>query len=131
MYRVWDKEEKRMIYFSNVEKEDYCLALTLEGGLYDIAYGRADFGPVTDSFIVMFDTQKKDKNGQLIYEGDILNTQFNELAIIERGEGVACVGLVLRNVRDKTLRTVFTWENYEIVGNIYENPELNKNKIGD
>ena len=73
----------------------------------------------------------KDKNGKEIYEGDIINNmylgfddnQYEGLYKVYWAEGHG--GFAIELIKDKYV--AFTLENLrscEIVGNIYENPEL-------
>ena len=86
--------------------------------------------PASD-FILMQSTGLKDKNGKEIFEGDIVkyksgcNTYTEEVAYDKNFAGFG--------VRDANTDIIFTfWElaedidliSLEVVGNIYENPEL-------
>lgn len=62
----------------------------------------------------------KDKNGKEIYEGDIV-TNGGIKAYIRYAAGAT--GFVL-NYKDTYIGMPADWENKEIIGNIYENPEL-------
>lgn len=60
-----------------------------------------------------------DKNGKEIYEGDILKDYDNEqIAVVsfEDGSFIATY--------ENISTTIFEWSGEEIIGNIYENPEL-------
>lgn len=77
---------------------------------------------------IMQCTGLKDKNGKLIYEGDILrNTLTNKYA------SVAWHNTGAGYVWSKTIPNSYLYEfgalfrvfgKYEVIGNIYENPEL-------
>ena len=71
-------------------------------------------------------TGLKDKNGKEIYEGDIIETNFKKFI---KGSIDFYLGeYVLRNcsfVQSLNTLIIYKWK-VEIIGNIYENPELLK-----
>ncbi len=140
-FRVWDKEKQRMIYdgILNPESADSIyLDITLSGcicaqidddgnknGLWEhdirIENGRLE---------LMQYTGLLDKNGKEIYSGDILKCYDKhwEETICWVDFNLAAAGYV---VKDKTckenewLTQIYCFDNgMEIIGNIYENPEL-------
>lgn len=111
-FRAWDKEYQEMKY--NAEQAyDGC------GQLHAIDC----FGQLLEeeNYKVMQYTGLKDKNGKEIYEGDILLTKD-----IEGEKYQTCVtyenGMFLSG-EEPLYDDVFLFEA-EVVGNIYENPEL-------
>lgn len=89
----------------------------------------------TENPIIMQYTDLNDKNGKEIYEGDILKDHHLVLFSAKKGEiYVDCYAVVTwlhggfyaRQIGDEKLRSL-SIENYEIIGNICENPELLKN----
>ena len=125
-FRVWDSERKRM-----------SLPFKLDG--FTIFFTddtiRFQFLSDTNRFKIMQYVEFSDKNGKEIYEGDILRTTMTlvwDLYLdnyIEETEVITTVveyqppRFTQRCVDDGLLYT-FDMEDFEVIGNIYENPEL-------
>lgn len=77
------------------------------------------FKPIAIPYVVMQYTGLKDKNGKEIYEGDIINHIHGtkERVFYDRGKF---------NVTSRvdSILLYYVLDNLEIIGNIYENPEL-------
>jgi len=115
-YRTWDKENKVMITFNNMERCDV--------SFYEMA--RGEYG-----FILMQYTGLKDKSGKEIYEGDIVsngnkNKKYEDIFEIYFDRGEFLAGCKRGIIGGKTLG--FWSDNLEVIGNIYENPELLSNQ---
>ena len=127
-FRAWVKSENVMIQHREVIERAH---LQFEDRLGQ------------DNDIVMQCTGLKDKNGKLIYEGDIVYfKEFHNRDDKDRGYGVVEFGdttsghgytigycLNLNKCKQKNLRPTgfhrgLTGHILEVVGNIYENPEL-------
>ena len=121
-FRAWTEEGKVMYYDVYPFKDD-TLLLSYDGIAFDEV-------PASD-FILMQSTGLKDKNGKEIFEGDIVkyeagcNTVTEEVAYDKNFAGFG--------VRDADTDIIFTFLQLadvvdliflEVVGNIYENPEL-------
>ena len=129
-FRVWNKIYQEMFYtsFSKNNNYDEKIYLTLDGQL------RGDFkycGDVdcSENYVIQQYTGLKDKNGVEIYEGDILifrpcydeslGGQFgNSVFSVYFADGAFRFGDQLADQEGASY--------YEIIGNIFENPELLK-----
>jgi len=118
-FRAWDKRERKMYY--DVQDE------------YDSTFPSFATLLNNDFFEVMQSTCLKDKNGKEIYEGDIVE--------IECGCGYKDKMPIEWNCNSYKLKQ--TWSHdfpdgelelcqlkrTEVIGNIYENPELLEEKV--
>jgi len=107
-FRAWDKEDKKML-------NDYATYLMLcrEGG----------FDESKRNYDLMQYTGLKDKDGKEIYEGDVVRTnEAGWIAKVKWFEGkFVCVDNKGGFSGDLTSCLL----EGEVIGNIYENPELN------
>ncbi len=107
-FRAWDKIEK--IMYLDVQDE------------YDFICGSKiaeSFGELLEDedFIVMQFTGLKDKNGKEIFEGDILFDGTVKSFVIWKEEE-SMFGI------NNGKYELGYYNNWEVIGNIYENPEL-------
>ena len=103
-FRVWDKENNRY-------EDD----LYYEAGDLQVACVNKIFEEyISDGRIIEQCTGLKDKNGEPIYDGDIVTDGEDNGRIYWKNTGWAC--------------TMFLWqkkpEELEVIGNIHYNPEL-------
>lgn len=96
-----------------------------ENGVSEIDSDNIGSGSFDEYWITQC-TGLKDKNGKLIYEGDIVKNWDNLIyQIIWLGD---CACFMVENIRSKNKLSIYALislqNNLEIVGNIYENPEL-------
>lgn len=128
-FRVWDKNNKSMHEVRSIWIGDdfplnshvvYSLGNTVE--------------VIFDDIELMQATGLKDKNGVEIFEGDIVLVSVsdgysyldNETTIVQQSEfhaGLICK-LPVSGVEYRIFKRSETGYEYEVIGNIYENPEL-------
>lgn len=116
-FRVWDKISKKMATPHAIIEESPAF-FTLEHG-YII--------PKPDDIVLMQCSGLKDKTGKLIYEGDIVNYESAETnllsVIIEWQSYEAAFWLKDKN---GICSSICDCADFELLGNIYQNPELIK-----
>ena len=123
-FRIWDKDNNKMLHYDN----DIVPCITLNGVLQDCS--KEVSSNVSYKYELMQFTGLKDKNGKEIFEGDIMGEvlgglyvkwcdkckQF-QLHILNLNECMACGG-------DLHWSEFVTFDDNEVIGNIYENKEL-------
>jgi len=100
-----------------VDQQGHVLEHTDEHGVCDMHF----YLQGKPKYTLMQFTGLKDKNGKEIYEGDIVRTDEASWVaqVIYHRDCFMCTGL-----DSKGFSVVCNWENFEVIGNIYENPEL-------
>lgn len=130
-FRIYDTDEKEMFYQEDIDYIDFITGIVFihqeDGYDYLLDY-KSDDGKL------MQYTGLKDKNGKEVYEGDIIESPLWE---VEPYEIVfKDYAFKARDIRKKImygsdlffdiddLLTGCVGETFEVIGNIYENPEL-------
>ena len=112
-FRAWDTKGKAGML--DLTEEDFELYVMAQG---DIVVREKYFSASTTRFVLMQFTGLLDKNRKEIYEGDILSVGFQKGEVYWHEEYAMYIG--------KDIGASHEWKGGEIIGNIYENPELIK-----
>ncbi|HET0653353.1 YopX protein [Streptococcus pneumoniae] len=132
-YRAWIKTEKRMFFSDDILAIDYeneeivTQQIYFENGLPD---DRDIYCYNPDEIELMQSTGLKDKNGKEVFIGDIVKCTRGcpHEVYLEKEYGGTYIG-GMPAIYLKGLLSGYAWtEDEEIIGNIYENPELLEDK---
>lgn len=118
-FRAWDSAKKEM--FTDT------FAITESGQVVVVEQEFVTSTPdyiFVEHLVIMQSTGLKDKNGKEIFEGDILGTQdglLNGVVEYRTDLGMLTNSLIRYNNFERLCNVA---SDREIIGNIYENPEL-------
>lgn len=118
-YRAWDSAKKEMF------KDTF--AITESGQVVVVEQESVASSPdyvFVDHLVIMQSTGLKDKNGKEIFEGDVVKCN-GLLGTIESFKAMWICSFVKYNNYQKV---GFFAQEIEVVGNVYENPELLEDK---
>ena len=117
-----DRFKFRVVYYNDVEKKYFIFEpdlISADGTARAYAYGESGADEYYDTVMLNQCTGLKDKNGKLIYEGDIVKETLKDFTNEE----------IITVVKWDKLNASYNLENSqncerEVIGNIYENKEL-------
>ena len=120
-FRAWDNVNNQMLDVQELNFEDcfYGGYTTVRTTMY------SDYFDIREIPIMQY-TGLHDKNGKEIYEGDIVriivNNNIEKICKVEFKNGI--FGVMFSKNKDLTAFPHFCNTTFEIIGNIYDNPEL-------
>lgn len=119
-FRVWDKKKEMWSNYQIVDNMIYFMDKVTGVWIRDNKY--------PDRFKLMQYTGLKDKNEKEIYEGDIIKNNFEEtVGSIMFADCGYWIKTIDKDIFNDTIYHVlgqYDGEVLEVIGNIYENPEL-------
>lgn len=127
--KVWDEQEKRMWFVQSLHIEDEWIRAN-DGSIY------GEQKDLVRNFKLLYPTAQTDKNGQPIYQGDIVKVdnhplQTKDIDNLNIKVGMDINGLyVVEYIEEEmafvigNLKPRVVIIHVEVVGNIYETPEL-------
>jgi uncharacterized phage protein (TIGR01671 family) len=125
-FRIFDKDVKRFLTEEDVK--DFELFLTTNGEVYS-----QKFGTIHTSYKALQYTGLKDKNGVEIYEGDVIESFYSgkypepiEVHVVKAETRCGGFSPFVDKYDTEWYAGEFEQPNIEVIGNIFENPELIK-----
>ena len=128
-FRAWNKNFKKMYKIGQI---------TLEKGTWNYEPDNREYIgmsiPYQPSFVLMQYTGLKDKNGKEIYEGDIVYIKGETELLDIKGKveySDIFAQYIITNTKNIAYETeaLGDYENIEVIGNEFDNPELLGGKI--
>lgn len=128
-FRAWDIKNEVMCWVNNINFRKQEVWIEADNGDHET---RHTLTRKFDEIVFMQSTGSKDKNGVEIYEGDIVSYTSSIMAKNEWHKKITRYGsaLVMASFDDKTrdsaelLNLLSIHKGIEVLGNIYQNPEL-------
>jgi len=131
-FRAWRTDEKYMVTSDTGVLTALRNCYGNKGLAEQARFSNIDNQPNPNKFILMQYTGLKDKTGKEIYEGDILDTDLERpYLVVEFRNGCFVVECcdnqeTYHDIMYPLEKEISNLEYHEVIGNIYENPELLK-----
>lgn len=128
-FRVWLKREQRMIESYDILAIDYENEEIVTQKIYSergLAIERDIHSHDFDDVNLMQSTGLKDKNGEEIFEGDIVQDGGRDVGVVVYDKECGAYGLKYKGnliITFDSLDRICDWYGSVVIGNIYENPE--------
>jgi uncharacterized phage protein (TIGR01671 family) len=118
-YRAWDKEFKEMVHVNALVFDEQVIKATYQNG----SIVKED----VKNYELMQSTGLKDKNGREIFEKDILDYNGRKVIVEWHGSYACFIYEFVDELKNRTTEwqpLYLSYYKFEIIGNIYENPEM-------
>lgn len=126
-YRAWMKSLKWMCDVTNISFDSKFVDICQQGDTERYTEMSIEF----DEVKLMQSTGLKDKNNQEIFEGDIVDYKGKKAIIKRHGSFASFIYRFIdesQEIKTKWDPLFLAYLKFEVIGNIYENPELFKEK---
>jgi phage uncharacterized protein TIGR01671 len=125
-FRAWLKEEKKMVIVETIDFTDKSMQYLEKNEIIDAYLLRR---MIFDDVELMQYTGIKDKNGKEIYEGDIVLIRIDKTNILHKTvvkfkHGAFIADIIGNNDYIYLFHFGFNKDDFEVIGNIYENKNL-------
>lgn len=118
-FRAWDKVFKEMVQVNALVLDEQVVKVTYKNG--NVA--KDDM----KEYELMQSTGLKDKNGKEIFEGDIVDYKGREAVVKWHGSYASFIYRFVDGLQERVSEwdpLFLAYYHFEVIGNIYENPEL-------
>ena len=120
-FRYFNKYANKMVEPTNYENVDSVFECIKQQVCFDSNISPLPYDHIGNGLVFMQCTGLKDKNGKLIYEGDIVADGIENYIVEFDNPNLQ---YMVKSIEDDYYCTFESLIQVEVIGNIYENPEL-------